>query len=154
MSHKNTLKFINDMKVIDWQCVFVENSAQSAYSKFHEIVSCKYNVCFSYRKLTKRYHMSKHWLSAALKQSIREENKLYILKNKQNDDERVLYYKKKRNKLNQLIRSAERKHYHNMLIEHKSNIKKSWQIIKSVINKRKYKWPAKKFKVMELLLLW
>ena len=66
MSHKNILKFINEMKEIDWQCVFVENDAQSAYSKFHEIVSCKYNVCFPYRKFTKRYHMNKPWLSAAL----------------------------------------------------------------------------------------
>ena len=47
--------------------------------------------------------------------------------------------------MNQLIRSAERKHYHDLLIEHKSNIKKSWQIIKSVINKRKHKLPSKKF---------
>ena len=89
--------------------------------------------------------MNKPWLSAALKQSIKEKNKLYILQKNQNDDERVLYYKKYRNKLNQLIRSAERKHYHDLLIEHKSNIKKSWQIIKSVIKKRKYKLPAKKF---------
>ena len=74
MSHKNIMKFINEMKEIDLQCVFVENDAQSAYSKFHEIVSCKYNVCFPYRKLTKRYHMNKPWLSAALKQSIKEKD--------------------------------------------------------------------------------
>ena len=85
--------------------------------------------------------MSKPWLSAALKQSIKEKNKLYVVQKKQNDKEKVIYYKKYRNKLNQLIRSAERKHYHDLLIEHKSNIKKSWQIIKSVINKRKYKLP-------------
>ena len=89
--------------------------------------------------------MSKPWLSAALKQSIKEKNKLYVIQKKQNDKEKVIYYKKYRNKLNQLIRSAERKHYHDLLIEHKSNIKKSWQIIKSVINKRKYKLPSKKF---------
>ena len=123
--------------------MFVEYDAQSAHSKFHEIVSCKYNVCFPYRKLTKRYHMGKPLLSEALKQSIKEKNKLYILQKKQNDDERVLCYKEYRNKLNQLIRSAEIKHYHDLLIKHKSNIKKSWQIIKSVINKRKYKLPAK-----------
>ena len=37
----NIMKFIDEMKEIDWQCVFVEKDAQSAYSKFHEIVSCK-----------------------------------------------------------------------------------------------------------------
>ena len=85
--------------------------------------------------------MSKPWLSAALKQSIKEKNKLFVVLKKQNDEEKVIYIKKYRNKLNQLIRFAERKHYHDLLIEHKSNIKKSWQIIKSVINKQKYKLP-------------
>ena len=74
--------------------MFVENDAQSAYNKFNETVSCKYNVCFPYRKLTKRYHMNKPWLSAALTQSIKEKNKLHILQKNHNDDERVLHYKK------------------------------------------------------------
>ena len=122
MCHKNLLKFVNEMKELNWQCVIDENDPQSAYSKFHEIVSSKYNVCFPYRKFTKRYHMSKPWLSAALKQLIKEKNKLFVVQKKQNDKEKVIYYKKYINKLNQLIRSAERKHYHDLLIEHKSNI--------------------------------
>ena len=67
------------MKELNWQCVLDENDPQSAYSKFREIVSSKYNVCFPYRKFTKRYHMSKPWLSAALKQSIKEKNKLFVV---------------------------------------------------------------------------
>ena len=35
------------------------------------------------------------------------------------------------------MRTAEWKHYLDLLNEHKSNLKKSWQILKSVINKRK-----------------
>ena len=64
-----------------------------------------------------------------------------------NDDENVSFYKKYRNKLNQLIRTAERKHFHDILLEHKSNLKKSWQVIKAVINKRKYTPVNSKFKV-------
>ena len=63
------------------------------------------------------------------------------------DSEKVSYYKKYRNKLNQLIRSAERKHFHDVLLEHKSNLKKSWQVIKSVINKRKCTPVNTKFEV-------
>ena len=36
------------------------------------------------------------------------------------------------------MRTAERKHYLDLLNEHKSNLKKAWQILKMVINKRKY----------------
>ena len=100
------------MKELNWQCVLDENDPKSAYSKLHKIVSSKYNICFPYRKFTKRYHMSKPWLSAAHKQSIKEKNKLCVAQKKQNDIEKVIYYKKYRNRLNQLIRSAERKHYH------------------------------------------
>ena len=42
---------------------------------------------------------------------------------KSGDSEKVSFYKKYRNKLNQLIRSAERKHFHDILLEHKSNLK-------------------------------
>ena len=70
------------------------------------------------------------------------------MKSKRSDDsEKVTFYKKYRNKLNQLIRSAERKHFHDILLEHKSNLKKSWQVIKAVINKRKYTPINTKFKV-------
>ena len=101
MCHKNLLKIVNEMKELDWQGVIDENDSQSAYNKLHEIVSSKYNVCFSYHKFTKRYHMSQPWLSAALKQSINEKNKLFVIQKKQNDKENVIHFKKYRNILNQ-----------------------------------------------------
>ena len=153
MCHKNLLKIVNEMEELDWQGVIDENDQQSAYNRSHEIVSSKYNVCFSYHKFSKRYHMSQPGLSAALKQSINEKNKLFVIRKKQNDKENVIHFKKYRNILNQLIRSTERKHYHDLLVEHKSNTIKSWQIIKSVINKRKYKLPSKIFFAMEVLLV-
>ena len=53
------------------------------------------------------------------------------------DDENVSFYKKYRKKLNQLVRTAEQKHFHDILLEHKSNLKKSWQVIKAVNSKFK-----------------
>ena len=41
---------------------------------------------------------------------------------------------------------TERKYYQDLLSEHKSNVKKSWQVIKTVINKRKDKPINTKFK--------
>ena len=82
-----------------------------------------------------------------MKESIKIKNKLHIRSTKSGDSEKVTFYRKYRNKLNQLIRSAERKHFHDILLEHKSNLKKSWQVIKAVINKRKYTPVNTKFKV-------
>ena len=38
------------MKIISWQSVLDENNTHLAYSKFHEIVSSKYNACFPLKK--------------------------------------------------------------------------------------------------------
>ena len=147
MGRRNIAKFISEMNMIDWQFVLNETDTAMAYRKFHEAISLKYNACFPYRKISKRYYKNKPWLSTALKESIKIKNKLYVKSKRSGNSEKVSYYKKYRNKLNQLIRSAERKHFHDVLLEHKSNLKKSWQVIKTVINKRKYTPVNTKFKV-------
>ena len=43
-----------------------------------------------------------------------------------------------KNKFNHILWSAERKYHQAILIEYKTNVKKSWQIIKSIINTRKF----------------
>ena len=144
MSHRKIMRFINEMKNQNWQSVL--NESETAYSKFHEIISSNFSACFPYRKMAKRYYRNKPWLSTALKESIKRKNQLHAHSKKCGDPVLQCYYKKYRNKLNQLIKTAKRKHYHDLLIEHKSNIKKSWQIIKFVINKRKYKMPCTNFK--------
>ena len=45
-----------------------------------------------------------------------------------------------------MFRSAERKHHQDLLNEHRCNIIKSWQIIKTVINKRKHNAVCTQFK--------
>ena len=147
MGQRNIAKFISEMNMIDWQFVLNETDTAMAYSKFHEAISLKYNACFPYRKISKKYYKNKPWLSTALKESIKIKNKLYVKSKRSGNSEKVSYYKKYRNKLNQLIRSAERKHFHDVLLEHKSNLKKSWQVITTVINKRKYTPVNTKFKV-------
>ena len=56
-----------------------------------------------------------------------------------------MHYNKYRNKLHHLIRTAERKYYNNLILEHRSDLKKMWQVIKTVINKRKYSPPNSRF---------
>lgn len=77
------------------------------------------------------------WITQALRKSIITKNKLYK-KYKENpflNNERK--YKSYRNKLHNLLRSAERNYYQNLVSMHKGNLKKSWQIIKTIIGKKK-----------------
>ena len=84
--------------------------------------------------------------SLALKKSIKIKSKLFVSTKKHEHKNMIPFYRRYRNKLNNLLRSAERKHYHDPLNEYKSNIKKSWQVIKSKINQRKYTPISNKFK--------
>ena len=73
---------------------------------------------------TNRYYNNKPWLTNAMKDSIKMKNKLYIIRNKANaPDGRNGRYRMYRNKLNHILRSAERKYYQDLLIEHKTNVK-------------------------------
>ena len=78
-------------------------------------------------------------MANSTKKSIKMKNKLFVNTNKGDDiQQKNVYYKIYRNKLNHLMRTAERNHYQDLIIQHKSIAKKSWQIIKLIIDKRKY----------------
>ena len=147
MCQRNMQKFIDKVNMVNWEHVTDSDNAQEAYTLFHAKLSDIYNACFPLKKIKKKYYTSKPWLTEALKESIRTKNKLYISRYKAgNHEENVAYYKKYRNRLNHVLRAAERKYYQNLINEHKSNVKKCWQIMKMIINKRKYKPVCKKFK--------
>ena len=75
--------------MVDWQVVLNETDTQSAYCKFHEVISTKYNACFPYRKISKKYYNNKPWLSTALKEAIKIKIKLYMKSKKSGDSEKV-----------------------------------------------------------------
>ena len=56
-------------------------------------------------------------------------------------------YKSYRNKLNHILKKSERQHYSDLLTANKSNIKKTWQIMKNIVNKNKIKKVQSKFKL-------
>ena len=81
------------MNAVDWQFVLNGTDTQMVYSKFHEAISVKYNACFPYRKISKKYYKNKPWLSTALKESIKIKNKLYVKSKRSDDIEKVKFYK-------------------------------------------------------------
>ena len=115
-----------------WLASRVKRNRHAVGLQFHGVISTKHNACFPYCTISKKYYKNEPWLSAALKESTKIKNKIIYKVENSGDSEKVSIYKKYSNKLNQLIRSAERKHFHDILLEHKSNLKKSWQVIKEI----------------------
>ena len=97
----------------------------------------KYDACFPIKMFKEGYRTRKPWLSEEMKRSIKVKNKLYMHYKKSGNREDEMVYKKYRNNLNKILIEAERKHYESLLNENKSNLKKSWCILKEVSNKKK-----------------
>ena len=70
-----------------------------------------------------------------LKNSIKQKNKLNLKFKKVNPARNDELYKSYRRQLQQLMKVAEKRHYHDLLVKYSNDMKKSWGVIKSIINK-------------------
>ena len=145
-------KFSEEIHSVDWNKIIELQDAQICYTEFHNIFACIYERHFPLIKVKSRYKNRKPWLTAELKTSINKKNKLHVKQKKFPTDINITLYKRFRNRVNKQVHDAERNHYHNLLIEHKSNLKQSWIILKRIINKNKTKIVTKEFKYHDLLL--
>ena len=144
----NINKFKESITCIDWAPVLASNDCQEAYSNFYTLYKENYEKCFPVIKLNNSvYRSRKTWLTKGLKQSIKYKNKLYVKSIRYPTDNNLLIYKQYRNKLNSLLRRTERSYYSNLLNQNKNNLRKSWEIIKHVINKNKRSSSSDAFKI-------
>ena len=147
ITKENSDHFIKKLESIDWEKIKENDNCQEAYTMFHDqVVEC-YNECFPYKRYKVNYYNKKPWLTEGLKVSIKCKNKLYIKSVKYPSASNVGYYKQYRNKLNALLRIAEKDYYNSLLLLHKGNLKKSWSIIKTIINKNKSSSKSFKFEI-------
>ena len=110
----NKNAFLDDLNKVDWNAIYRTRDTQEAFSHFHHVLLSLFNKNFPKKKIKIRYYNKKPWLSAGLKLSIKHKNKLY--------------YKNLKCKI---------AHYANLLEANKSNMKKTWGILKDIINKNK-----------------
>ena len=148
-SFHNRQSFQNALDETDWEEIYSQHDTQSAFTRFYSKFTNLYNKHFPFRKIKLRYSNRKPWLTEALKQSIRKKNKLYMkylkIKSAQNESN----YKRYKNKLNGLLKIAEKKYFAEKFENNKSNLKKTWSILKGIINKRKNNKTQEKFKLSD-----
>ena len=96
-----------------------------------------YNECFPVIKVKKKYRNRLHWLNDGLKTSIKHKNKLCRISIKHPTAYNITVYKVYRNRLQALLKAEEKQHYQPWVLANKDNLRKTWSIIKQVINKTK-----------------
>ena len=144
-SPDNIMKFSNTLNEHNWDHVLSNEDPQSAYSAFMKDYVDIYNSCFPIKNIKIGYKTRKPWLSEGLKKSIKTKNKMYHKHRKSGNKKHECLYKQYRNRLNGLLFIAEKEHYEKLLNDYKNNLKKSWNVLKEVINKKKTKHSCSRF---------
>ena len=114
--------------------VYSETDMQNAFSLLHSKLIGLYHKHFPEQKITYKYNNRKLWLSQALKEWIKNKDKLHLKYNWIKSVANEIKYKTYRNKLNRILKFAERKYYSDLIVENK-HIKRIWQIIKNIVDK-------------------
>ena len=130
-SQANIDQFYNNMQNLDWGIMTYTNNCQTAYSVFYKSLLREYNDCFPIKTIKLNYKNRKPWLTYGLKNSIKENNRLYVKYVRQNTRyNETKNYKVYKSKLNGLLRKSEREHYATLFEENKHTLKKSWSHVK------------------------
>ena len=137
MSFRNKEAFCLAIDETDWGEIYNTTDTQEAFTKFHSVQTTVYTKHFPKITVLSKYNDRKPWLSQGLKNSIKIKKKLYVRYIEMNTAQHEMQYKYYRNKLNHILRIAARKHYTYLLNNNKSNLKKTWKIMKGIINKNR-----------------
>ena len=146
-NENNKIRFCRELEETDWGGVLRNGDAQDAYTKFLQILKDRYDSCFPLKLSKGKYKKRFQWLSQGLKQSIKMKNKLYIQSLKYPTQSNICRYKCYKSKLKSLLKQAEREHYDLTFKRNKNNLKQTWRIIKTALNRNKQSQIAQEFKV-------
>ena len=152
-SFQNKANFCQAMSNISWDEISRSRDTQQAFDTFHKHLVEIYNKLFPKIRIKRKYYNRKPWLSEGLKNSIKQKNKLYLKLKKYNSALNDELYKSYKRKLQQLIKVAEKHHYHDLLIKYSNNMKKSLGVIKYILLIRtKKKHIPSRFKIGKNLI--
>ena len=138
-SQKNKQKFNDYLQKSNFNDIFVDIDANSAYNKFINIVQSAFDYSFPFTRLSRARAKDKVWVTAALRKSSKTKSKLYKkwLQTKEQQDE--IKYKQYRRYFRKVALEAEEKHYREMFDTRTNSVKKLWRNLNTVCSFQKSK---------------
>ena len=134
INSSNLEKYTTAIQNHDWSHVNHHNLCQTAFSYFSETLKGIFHDAFPVIKVKQRYRNRLPWLTQGLKNAIKHKNKLYKISMKYDTSVNKITYTQYKNKLTTILRKTEKEYYKCLLETNKNNLKKTWSIIRSVIN--------------------
>lgn len=152
MNPHNFETFSRLISLLDFSPIYEIEDVNAAYNALLDMLKKAFNQAFPFKKVKKLYYTRKPYITPALQASIKVKNKLHTRFLIHPICYHETSYKQYRNKLNHLIRIREKQYYEEKFEEYKSNMRKSWDLIKQIINKNKTKTINKTFIVNNELI--
>jgi hypothetical protein len=121
-----------------WDHVLECDDAQIAYNRFHDTFFNLYELFFPLKrvKFNRNKHKLEQWITNGLLISRKTKIKLYKLSVSNPSAYNILKFKNYRNLYNSTIRAAKKLYFEKTLKKFQSNLKKSWEILYSAVNKK------------------
>ena len=139
--------FKDDLRKINWDDILKNSSAQDAFTQFYTLFIKLYNQSFPKVIKPTTYKNRKTWLTIGLKNSIKTKNKLYFIQKRFPTQNNINKYKKYKLMVRKLINDCQRDHYDKLIDSNKSNVRKTWNVIKDIINRNKKSRISNKFRI-------
>ena len=137
-SSRNKESFKNMLANETWVDVFESNDVESCYDLFHAKMSLLFTNAFPMKtKTIKQHKRHKPWLTHELKQKIKYKNKLYRKFHKYPTLHNELEYKIHKRQTAKLLRDAEANYFQNQFNLHKTNMKKTWEVLNELMGQNK-----------------
>ena len=131
------INFLNQLRNTNWENLNEYNYPVNACGSFLHKYTALFNECFPLKHIKASKHcLTKPWISKCLLKSIRKKNRLYRKFLKFPTSQNEINYKQYRNKLSSLLRIAKRLHYEEKLNLAKTNVKRTWQVLNEILQRR------------------
>ena len=144
---KNKSTFLKNIGEVNWENLISSDHAQLAFTEFHRKFFGIYDKSFPKRKVKIYHNKRKRKISDELKEAIEIKNKLFFKSLKFKSSYNQQMYTIHRNKVSKLKQDEERKHIALLLEANKTNLRKTWAVLKSIINKKRNKRVQTRFRL-------
>ena len=138
-SEKNIEKFKNGLHALHWDIILVSPDTDTCYDNFYSNVLSLYNNSFPLVKLSRKRARDKKWITPALKQSIKNKDKLYRKFIANRTPQNRTTYTNYKNILTTCLRQAEIIFYTQILEDKKKAVTNFWKYFGQTINPGKIK---------------
>ena len=135
-SFNNVENFRRALAAVTWNDLYQSTDAQESYNIFSNKFLELFDLFFplSTVKFNKNIHYKEKWFTSGMSVSRREKNRLSCVAATNPSLENITKFKTFRNLYNKITRVAKKLYFEDELKKNKSNLKKTWNIIRQAIN--------------------